>query len=111
MLASCGQFEFLAAQLMNKGFCVIAFDFFGHGLSSDLPDHVEDSALLLVEQARDVMQAAGVSSSTNHSVLGFSMGGYVAVRYTGQFPHLVDRLVLLAPAGLISRPWFISWAH
>ncbi|KAH0477651.1 MAG: uncharacterized protein KVP18_000416 [Porospora cf. gigantea A] len=111
MLASCGQFEFLAAQLMNRGFCVIAFDFFGHGLSSDLPDQVEDSALLLVEQVRDVLQAAGVPASANHSVLGFSMGGYVAVRYTGQFPQLVDRLVLLAPAGLISRPWFISVLH
>lgn len=33
--------------------------------------------------------------------MGYSLGGGIAVHFANAFPHLVDSLVLLAPAGLI----------
>lgn len=35
------------------------------------------------------------------SVVGYSLGGGIAVNFAATFPHLVDSLVLLAPSGLI----------
>jgi pimeloyl-ACP methyl ester carboxylesterase len=35
-------------------------------------------------------------------VVGHSMGGYVAARFAARYPDLVERLVLVAPAGIPS---------
>lgn len=35
------------------------------------------------------------------SIVGYSLGGGIAVNFAATFPHLVESLVLLAPAGLI----------
>jgi pimeloyl-ACP methyl ester carboxylesterase len=44
---------------------------------------------------------AWTGSSARLRVLGYSLGGGIAVHFANAVPHLVESLVLLAPAGLI----------
>jgi pimeloyl-ACP methyl ester carboxylesterase len=74
---------------------VIAPDLLGHGLSDtprgdySIPAHAND--------LRDLLGALGVRRAT---VIGHSLGGGLAMQLAYQFPHLVERLVLVAPGGV-----------
>jgi pimeloyl-ACP methyl ester carboxylesterase len=46
---------------------------------------------------RDFIAALGLSRA---HVAGISMGGWIAARLAGEHPELVERLVLVAPAGM-----------
>ena len=74
---------------------VIAPDLLGHGRSDtprgdySIPAHAND--------LRDLLGALGIRRAT---VIGHSLGGGLAMQLAYQFPHLVDRLVLVAPGGV-----------
>ncbi len=38
-------------------------------------------------------------------LIGHSMGGYLSSNYTAKYPHLVKRLILLSPIGLLDYPY------
>ena len=42
------------------------------------------------------------------SILGYSLGGGIAVNFASCFPNLISSVVLLAPSGLI-RPYHFGW--
>ncbi|CAI4216218.1 unnamed protein product [Parascedosporium putredinis] len=58
-------------------------DLFGRGFSDGVGDLPHDSRLYSIR------------------LVGYSMGGGIAVHFASAFPHMVESLVLLAPAGLI----------
>lgn len=74
---------------------VLAPDLLGHGLSDtprgdySIPAHAND--------LRDLLEALHVGRVT---VVGHSLGGGLAMQLAYQFPHLVDRLILVAPGGV-----------
>ena len=74
---------------------VIAPDLLGHGCSDtprgdySIPAHAND--------LRDLLGALRIRRAT---VIGHSLGGGLAMQLAYQFPHLVDRLVLVAPGGV-----------
>ena len=44
------------------------------------------------------------------SILGYSLGGGIAVNFASCFPDLISSVILLAPSGLI-RPYHFSWQN
>jgi abhydrolase domain-containing protein 5 len=45
------------------------------------------------------------------TIIGHSLGGYAAAVYTMKYPNNVDKLILLSPAGVPSKPDFDRWTH
>lgn len=89
----------LAEALALKGFRVLTYDLYGRGLS-DRPAGVQDSAFFL-RQLKELLENQQISSHV--TLMGYSMGGAIATAYAARHPALVDKLVLLAPAGLGHR--------
>lgn len=84
---------------------MLLFDLFGRGFS-DAPSDLPHDARLYVAQALMALASsplAWTGAGARVRVVGYSMGGGVAVHFVAAFPGLVESLVLLAPAGLI-RP-------
>lgn len=82
-------------ELLAARFDVIAPDHPGFGQSDDL-ERVGDITDLVFHY-RDVCEALGVERA---HVVGASFGGWIAAELAVHAPWLVDRLVLIAPAGL-----------
>lgn len=89
-------FEQNASSLAANGFRVIQFDHFGRGWS-DRPatkydsDFYDRSLVELLDQL-DVSEPVGL--------VGLSMGGVISAEFAKRHPERVERLFLLAPAGL-----------
>lgn len=85
---------------LSEYFRVIAPDLRGFGLSSyaaplkDFDDLVEDLLTLL-----------GELKITKISILGWDLGAAVALKYAGQNPGYVDKLILVNPVGLNGKTY------
>lgn len=95
----------ISHSLVNDHGCrVMLFDLFGRGFSDGVGDLPHDARLYttqcLLALASSPLSWTGTSA---FHLVGYSLGGGIAVHFAGTFPHLVSSLVLLAPAGLI-RP-------
>ncbi|SUE28829.1 hydrolase [Nocardia farcinica] len=81
--------------LAERGHRVLAMDLRGHG-GSDAPlDGYEIESL--AADAADVLAASGASSA---AVVGWSLGGMVALRLASDHTALVERVVLVASNGV-----------
>jgi pimeloyl-ACP methyl ester carboxylesterase len=90
--------------LRKQGFRVVAPDQIGFGRSSKpiIPYNFHDMAW----NSRKLLQSLGI---TRVAVVGHSMGGMLAARFSASYPDLVERAVLYDPIGLtdvrFERPW------
>ena len=90
--------------LRKEGFRVVVPDQIGFGRSSKpiMPYNFHDMAL----NTRKLLQSLGVSKVT---VIGHSMGGMLAARFSASFPDITERTVIYDPIGLTDpryeRPW------
>ncbi|KAL2258256.1 hypothetical protein VTK26DRAFT_8518 [Humicola hyalothermophila] len=113
---SCMTLGKLAHALVEERGCrVMLFDLFGRGFSDNPADLPHDARLyttqilLALASATETSWTApregggGGGGSGGFKLVGYSLGGGIAVHFAAAFPHLVSSLVLLAPAGLI-RP-------
>lgn len=85
----------------NAGYHVYAPDLLGHG-ASDAPD----IAYSMEEQARMVHDFMLAQHIPQADVIGWSMGGWIAMKLTLEHPESVHRLVVNDTAGLFYRPNF-----
>jgi pimeloyl-ACP methyl ester carboxylesterase len=81
---------------LARSYHVYAPDLPGFG-RSERPADADYSIPMQVEAVRAFLEAVGVSRAR---VAGLSMGGWIVARLAGQHPELVERLVLVDPAGL-----------
>ncbi len=81
---------------LGERYHVYAPDLPGFGRSERPPDAAY-SIPMQVEAVRAFMAKAGVPRAR---VAGVSMGGWIAARLAAEHPELVERLVLVAPAGM-----------
>lgn len=100
----------VAQHLVDNGCRVMLFDLFGRGYS-DMPEDLEHDNRLFTTQILLVLASSPLSwtgaDSGKFSLIGYSLGGGIATTFTSYFPHLVDTLILFAPAGLL-RPQHIT---
>ena len=93
----CGSYWGRTAQLLaSNGYRVIIPDQIGFGKSSK-PDHLQYSFQLLAQNTLAVLDSAHTEKVI---VIGHSMGGMLATRFTLMFPEKVERLILEDPIGL-----------
>ncbi|KAI1844281.1 hypothetical protein JX266_009572 [Neoarthrinium moseri] len=101
---SCMTLSDIAHGLAAKGCRVMLYDLFGRGYSDGIGDLPFDTRLftaqILLVLASSPLSWTGTDAI---SIVGYSLGGGIAVNFAAAFPHMVASLVLLAPAGLI-RP-------
>lgn len=94
-----GHWETFAANLgpFSQHFRCVAVDMIGNGFSAK-PD-LDYEIPIYVDHLRSVMEALGISRA---SVIGVSLGSWVAARLALEHPAQVDKLVFLSTAGLIA---------
>lgn len=80
---------------LAQNYTVIAPDLLGHG-KSDKP-RADYSVAAYANGMRDLLSVLGIDRVT---VVGHSLGGGVAMQFAYQFPHMVDRLVLVSAGGV-----------
>ena len=91
----------VADSLMSHGFRILQYDLYGRGYS-DRPD-VNHGIDLYLNQLTDLLTVLSIKSPI--ALVGWSLGGLIAVSYTAKYSKKVDQLILIAPAGVgISRP-------
>jgi 2-hydroxy-6-oxonona-2,4-dienedioate hydrolase len=79
-------------------FNCLAIDMVGCGFSGR-PDY-DYEVSVYVEHARNFLRAVGVERA---SVMGASLGAWVAARFALSYPEATDKLVLLSAAGLFAN--------
>jgi pimeloyl-ACP methyl ester carboxylesterase len=90
--------------LRNAGFRVIVPDQIGFGRSSKpiIPYNFNDMAW----NTRKLLQSLGINRA---AIVGHSMGGMLAARFSAVYPEITERTVLYDPIGLTdvrySQPW------
>ncbi|WP_068186349.1 alpha/beta hydrolase [Mycobacterium sp. UM_CSW] len=82
---------------LAQRFTVIAPDLLGHG-ESDKP-RADYSLPAFANGMRDLLAVLGIERVT---VVGHSFGGGVAMQFAYQYPHLIERLVLVSAGGVES---------
>ena len=81
---------------LARQYHVYAVDLPGFG-RSERPAAADFGIPMQVEALRTFMAAVGVSRAR---VVGISMGGWIVARLASEHPELVERLVLVSPAGM-----------
>ena len=74
---------------LSSEFCVIAIDLPGHGESETLAE--VHSMELMADSVHAVLHSLGIEK---HTIIGHSMGGYVALAYADKYPEEIDGLCL-----------------
>lgn len=87
--------------LCKAGFRTLTFDLYGFGLSASPYGRLDNTTY--VDQVHGLLEAIGVPPEEKVLLLGFSMGGVIAVEFVRRFPEKVKRLLLVAPGGLLQR--------
>jgi pimeloyl-ACP methyl ester carboxylesterase len=97
--------ERTAKDLSAKGFRVVIPDQIGFGKSSK-PHAYQFSFSQLAENTKAVLDELKIDKAI---VLGHSMGGMVAARFTLLYPEIVQKLILENPIGLEDYKTFASY--
>lgn len=84
------------AALLAEGYRVIVPDQIGFGKSSK-PKQFQYSFQQLALNTKVILEKVGIEKA---AVLGHSMGGMLATRFTLMYPDLVEKLILENPIGL-----------
>ena len=91
----------VADSLMSHGFRVVQYDLYGRGYS-DRPDITYDLDLY-INQLSELLAVLSIRNPIY--LVGWSLGGMIAVGYTVEYSNRIEKLILIAPAGIgISRP-------
>lgn len=107
---SCMTLTSVAHGLAERGCRVLLYDLFGRGFSDGVGDLPYDERLF-VSQALMVLASSelawtGQGEGEGFHLLGYSLGGAVAVHFAAAFPGMVKSLILFAPAGMIREENF-----
>jgi 2-hydroxy-6-oxonona-2,4-dienedioate hydrolase len=94
-----GHWETFAANIgpFSRHFRCVAIDMVGNGFS-DKPE-LDYEIPVYVDHVRAVMDALGIDRT---SLMGTSLGSWVAARFALNYPERVDKLVFMSTAGLIA---------
>jgi pimeloyl-ACP methyl ester carboxylesterase len=91
----------VADLLVNHGFRVLQYDLYGRGYS-DRPD-VNYDLDLYINQLFSLLAVLSIKSPM--TLVGWSLGGMIAVGYAAKHSKNIEQLILIAPSGVeISRP-------
>lgn len=93
--------EQLREEFANLGYLVLTYDLYGRNFS-DRPPNVAHTADLYSDQLTELIEQLGLSQK-RLNIVGYSMGGAIAAHFVNRRIADVDRLLLIAPAGMEIR--------
>ena len=96
-------FDEMTGKLVNEGFQVLSFDFYGRGQS----DHIQpvESELIYAEQAMELIENfIPYGKKRKMHILGYSAGGAIASRVAAIMGSYASSLTLIASSGIPSVP-------
>ena len=97
-----------------KGWRLYALDMLGMGNSSRPPfkiyskepqDKIREAESWFIDALEDWRKARKLEKFT---LLGHSMGGYLAVSYALKYPGRLNKLILASPVGIPEDPWAVN---
>ncbi len=90
--------------LRNEGFRVVVPDQIGFGRSSKpiMPYNFHDMAA----NTRKLLQSLGIAQA---AIIGHSMGGMLAARFSASYPDMTERTVIYNPIGLTDVRYQTPW--
>jgi len=90
--------------LRNEGFRVVVPDEIGFGRSSKpiMPYNFHDMAA----NVRKLLQSLGIARA---AIVGHSMGGMLAARFSASYPDMTERTVIYNPIGLTDPRYQTPW--
>lgn len=90
--------------LRNEGFRVVVPDEIGFGRSSKpiMPYNFHDMAA----NVRKLLQSLGIAKA---AIVGHSMGGMLAARFSASYPDMTERTVIYNPIGLTDPRYQTPW--
>ncbi|KAJ3220518.1 hypothetical protein HK099_004237 [Clydaea vesicula] len=91
-------FEDFLNHLASKGFRILTFDLYGRGYSST-PKGVYNQDFY-VNQMLNLCQKLKFEK---FNLIGLSLGGGISATFSSKFPEMIERCVLVAPAGLMKN--------
>ena len=92
-------------QALSEVCTIHAFDLHLHGQSPAYPGRVERP--FTPEELADYFIAfLDELKAPKAVILGFSLGGRIAMSLLEHMPHRIERVFLVAPDGLLPRPWY-----
>jgi pimeloyl-ACP methyl ester carboxylesterase len=86
--------------LNRMGYRVLPYDLYGRGYSDRVAG--PQDAEFFNRQLEELLEDQGVDGGI--MLLGYSMGGAIVTCYGAKHPDMLERLILLAPAGLGIKP-------
>ncbi|HOV32589.1 MAG TPA: alpha/beta hydrolase [Candidatus Hydrogenedens sp.] len=86
-------------ELSNNGFCVVRYDLYGRGYSAR--PHTHYNSDLFVNQLNELLDKLALPLPIH--LVGVSLGGAIVADFTVRYPEKVNKIVLIAPAGLLNR--------
>ncbi len=93
-------FDGLVRGLLGLNYRVLTYDLYGRGLSDRVAG--EQTLAFHAAQLGQLLDALGVNVPV--TLLGYSMGGAIATRFAATDSDRVERLILVAPAGMGYAP-------
>src|SRR5262245_33333560 len=81
----------------------VALDLPGFGFS-DKPENMDYTIGKFVEVVADFIRKTGLQDTGEISVVGHSLGGYIAAQLAAEHRELVKRLVLIDTSGMLDGP-------
>lgn len=89
-------------QALSEHFHVLAVDLIGFG-QSDKPQ-ADYTIEYFTEFIRDFIRKIGIKDKDKITLIGHSLGGYIALNYAIQNKRQIDRLVLIDSSGMLEGP-------
>lgn len=85
-----------ARSMAGSGYRVLTYDLFGRGYSERVKGKQDTD--FFIRQLRELLEHEGISGPI--CIVGYSMGGALASAFAAEEGTRIDRLILMAPAGL-----------
>lgn len=99
---SAGSFAFLEGS-MGDAFTILAIDLPYHGQTDWKEAPLTPAYLLTII---DTILTGTPTHKKDWWLMGYSMGGRIALSLLEEAPEIIARLILLAPDGLVVNPWY-----
>lgn len=100
LIAPSWVFSGLTRGLVISGYRVLSYDLYGRGFSDRAAG--PQTLAFHARQLGDLLDALGCDAPV--TLLGYGMGGAIAAQYAADQSDRVERLILVAPAGMGYRP-------
>ena len=91
--------------ILGADYTIVSINLFFHGKSTAM-EHLVNNGFSTDELKEFMEEFMSFFKAEKYELIGFSLGGRIALKILELFPEKIERLLLLAPDGLIISPFY-----